>query len=306
MGNSPQNDIFSQLPSQAQGLTVVTPSYAPDLELLSELRKSFEFYASDQVTHLVVTPSRDVKQFRSRFAGPRCEVVAVDDIFPRSIRSVPGANTWVNLRSPWPPVRGWIAQQLVKLSVAEFITTDALLLVDSDVAFVRSFSADTFIHQGVVQFYRVPDAIDASMPRHIAWHRVARKLLGIPSIASLPLPDYISAMTPWDRRLVMRLRSRIEEVTGRRWIDCICRQTHFSEFILYGVFRDEISPKGYPGATSQSLCHFYWDTKPLSSTSAAAFMDSLPETDVAVMISAKSGTPLEVRRQALGTVRRKA
>ncbi|WP_457767687.1 DUF6492 family protein [Cyanobium sp. ULC084] len=299
MGNSHPIPIYGEPPNQAQGLTVVTPSYAPDLELFADLRTSIETYASEQVTHLVVTPSRDVKMFRTRFAGPLCEVVAVEDILPKSIRSVPGVNAWVNLRAPWPPVRGWIAQQLVKLSVADFITTDALLLVDSDVAFVRPFSAETFIHKGVVQFYRVPEAIDTHMPRHIAWHRVARELLGIPQTSSLLLPDYISAMTPWDRRLVLQLRSRVEEVSGRRWIDSIGSQAHFSEFIIYGVFLDELFPKGHPGATKESLCHFYWDTKPLCNTSAAAFMCSLPESDVAVMISAKSGTPLEVRRRAL-------
>jgi hypothetical protein len=287
----------------ARGITVVTPSYAPDVELLADLRESLQAFASRDTRHLVVVPSRDAALFRSRFAGPGCDVASVEEVLPRTLRAVPAVNAWINLRSPWPPLRGWITQQLVKLCIADCVTTDAIVLVDSDVAFVRPITADTFIRDGVVRFYRWPDAVDARLPRHVTWHRVARELLGLPAAPALPLPDYISAMNTWDRRVVQLLRSRVEEVTGRAWADAIGRQLHFSEFILYGVFVEASLQAGHPGQTADPLCHSYWDTTPLGAAAAAAHVAARSPSDVAVMISAKSATPLEVRRRALRTAR---
>ena len=46
------------------------------------------------------------------------------------------------------------------------------------------------------------------------------------------------------------------------------------------------------------LCHSYWDESPLDAAQATRFVQSLPAGDVALMISAKSRTPLDVRRAA--------
>ncbi len=304
MADAPRTSLgWGLAPPAARGITVVTPSYAPDIELLADLRESLAAFASRDTRHLVVVPSRDAARFRSRFAGPGCEVVSVEEVLPRSVRAVPAVNAWVNLRSPWPPLRGWIVQQLVKLCIADCVTTDGILMVDSDVAFVRPISAQTFIRDGVVRFYRRPGAVDAGLPRHVTWHRVARELLGLPVEPALPLPDYISAMNTWDRRVVQALRSRVEMVTGRAWTDAIGRQLHFSEYILYGVFVDASLPGGHPARSPDPLCHAYWGTAALSATAAAAHVRSRSPSDVAVMISAKSGTSLEVRRAALRTAR---
>jgi hypothetical protein len=284
-------------------MTVVTPSYAPDIELLSCLRESMECLASTDLRHLVVVPARDLRLFRQRFDSPSCEVVSVDDVLPRTVRALPIVNAWVNRHHPWPPLRGWIMQQLVKLAVADHLVTDAMLLADSDVAFVRPVSAETFIHDGVVRFYRVPGAVDGRLPRHLTWHQVARELLGLPAVATLPVPDYISAMNPWDRRVVMALRSRVEEVSGQAWAQAIGRRVHFSEFILYGVFVDEAWPDGHPAESADPLCHAYWDTTPLSPAAATACVEDRSASDVAVMLSAKSRTDLAVRRQALRIAR---
>jgi hypothetical protein len=50
------------------------------------------------------------------------------------------------------------------------------------------------------------------------------------------------------------------------------------------------------------LCHSYWDPSPLNLDTAERFARAVPDEDVAVMISAKSHTPLEVRRTALSRI----
>ena len=150
--------------------------------------------------------------------------------------ALPGANAWLNLRRPYPPVRGWVMQQLVKLHAAAELGADVVLLADSDVVFVRPVTADTFRKDGRVCYYRRDRAVDERMPRHLIWHDVARRLLGLPPAGPPPLPDYISPLNAWDRRSCWRCVTGSSRSRAGHWLDAIGSQLHFSEFILYGVF----------------------------------------------------------------------
>jgi hypothetical protein len=227
----------------------------------------------------------------------------VDDFLPRRMVPVPLANLWLNVRRPYPPVRGWITQQLVKLQATAQLDAPIVILADSDVRLVRPASADSFRHDGRVRFYRQDGAVDARLPRHVLWHAAARRLLGLPPAEPGPLPDYISAFNLWERRVVRMLRERIESVTGRPWMDALGRELHVSEFILYGVFVDEVlGASSDVFAADSMLCHSYWDLQPLEREAAAEFVGATAPEDVAVMISAKSRTSLAVRREALSCV----
>jgi hypothetical protein len=210
---------------------------------------------------------------------------------------VPGVNAWVNVRRPFPPVRGWIMQQIVKLAAAAEADADVVLLADSDVQFVRPFTPDTFIRDGAVRFYRKPGAVDAGMARHVGWHHTARTLLGLPA-AQPPFTDHIATIVACDPALVRALLDRVRSATGRPWSDVIGSQLHFSEYILFGVFVDEVLG-GSSFASGDSRCHSYWDEVPLDAAGLAAFLAGVGPDDVAVMVSAKSRTPLAVRRQAM-------
>jgi hypothetical protein len=56
-------------------------------------------------------------------------------------------------------------------------------------------------------------------------------------------------------------------------------------------------------AADSMLCHSYWTPEPLDPAAVDGFVRGVAREDVAVMISAKSGTPAEVRREALASVR---
>lgn len=304
----PESEDPETVPSTAApagaGLTVVTPTYLPDLPLFEDLHNSFLANFSDDVNHLVVVNDDDVPAF-ARYRTPRCQVLAVSDVIPQRIRTLPLVNGWVNLRRPIPPIRGWIMQQLVKLALADFVETDLMLLVDSDIVFVRAVDESTFTTDGVVSLYRQPDSVDAGLPRHVIWHQQARDLLGIPR-ASPPYPDYVTSLMAWDRRLVLSLRERLEAVNGRSWIDLLSPMRHLSEWTLYGVFVEDLYRSQHPNTTAASRCHSYWDPDPLSLTEAERFVEAMPADDVAVMISAKSGTPLDIRRAAISRAGKKA
>nr|MDT0658401.1 DUF6492 family protein [Micromonospora sp. DSM 115978] len=285
-------------------LAVITPSFGPDFELCAALHRSVLACSGESVRHHIIVPGRDLPLFR-RLAGERTVLHDEAEFLPRSVRSLPGTKYSVNLRRPFPPLRGWILQQVIKLAAAARSDADVVVLVDSDIEFVRPFSADTFRRDGVVRFYRQPDEVDARLPRHIRWHRVARSMLGLPERPP-PYPDYVSSLLAWDPAVVRRLLDRIEAVTGRRWVDVVGSELHFSEWTLYGVFVDGVVGGAVADgfAATDSLCHAYWEETPLDEQSVAGFIDAIRPEDVAVMISAKSGTPLAVRRAALAGLAR--
>jgi hypothetical protein len=282
-------------------MVVVTPTYAPDLELFRDLHESVLRWFPAEVRHVVVVTERDVAPFR-RFEGHRCVVVGIDDVLPRSVRALPRVQVRINLRQPVPPLRGWILQQLVKLAIAEQAQERVVLIADSDLVFVRPVTVDTFAPGGRVRLYRKDDGVDSSMSRHVQWHVVARKLLGLTPVQPPPLPDYVSGLNSWDRDVVERMLRQVENVTGRRWLEAVGRELHFSEQILYGVHADEVEQASNLTPTRDSLCHEYYSNVPLTAQRAPAWLSSLGSQDVAYMISSKSHTPLSVRRAAHASV----
>jgi hypothetical protein len=289
-------------------LAVLTPSYAPDFELLRDLNRSVLENTPSDVRHHVIVPERDRDLF-VKLSGHRTEVSTVDQFIPRRMRTLPGARYhrsqfWLNLRRPFPPIRGWIMQQVVKLNAAVELGADLVLLADSDVELVRPVDVKTFSVEGRLRFYRAADAIDESLPGHMIWHQAARRLLGLTPSRLPPLHDYISSFNVWDRGTVAALRNRIEQVNDAPWLDVIASQPHFSEFILYGVFVDEfLGAAAEVSPTASMLCHSYWDREPLTAAGAREFLDGLRPDDVAVMINGKARTPMDIRRRSLAEVR---
>jgi hypothetical protein len=276
-------------------LAVITPSFGPDFELCAALHASVIAHSAESVRHHIIVPPRDVALFR-RLAGPRAQIHAETEFLPGSFRPVPGVNFSLNLRRPFPPLRGWILQQIIKLAAAARADADVVLLVDSDIEFIRPFGPDTFRCDGVVRFYRKPGEVDDRLPRHMTWHRVSRSLLGLPT-ASPPYPDYVSSLMAWDPVIVRKLLDRLQSTTGERWFDAVGRQLHFSEWTLYGVFVDQIlGAASRRFSSDDSLCHAYWDEMPLTERTLREFLTTTRAGDIAVMVSAKSRTPMAVRR----------
>jgi Family of unknown function (DUF6492) len=278
-------------------MSVMTKSFAPDFELCADLHRSLLDCTPDSVHHHIIAPRQDLKLF-GRLAGSRTHIRSEAEFLPGSFVSSPFGNFTVNLGRPFPPVRGWILQQLVKLAAVAASEDDVVLVADSDVEFIRPFTVETFVRDGVLRFFRRPNYITEQLPRHITWHRVSRALLGLPP-ADPPYTDYIWGMVACDPRIVRQMLARVEATTGRPWTTVIAGQLHFSEWTLYGMFVDELSATRAKSFVSDDpLCLAYWDTSPLSSHEAIDFLHGARPTDIAAMISAKSHTPLAIRRAA--------
>jgi hypothetical protein len=283
-------------------LAVITPTFRGDAEIFGDLHRSVLRYTPETTVHHVVVAPRDRRLF-ARYAGPRCRLWTTSEVLPaRYLHTRLGRlETFVNLRRPWPPVRGWISQQAIKIAMTARLHAPVALLADSDVVLVRPVQAERFVKEGGVILYRDTNGVTADMDRHVLWHRVSRAVLGLPKAPHPPLPDYVSPFSVWDPAVIRAMQSRIAEVAGRDWLDVFCGQLHISEFILYGVFADSRLPGAPPAPppADTTICHNYWDRTPLSRAGALAFADQLKPEAVAMMISAKSGTPADVRRVAI-------
>lgn len=279
-------------------MVVVTPSYRPDVELCRDLNASVLKYCSPDIEHHILVPNRDLNLF-SDMANQRTKIIGVDSLLPKNIFRIPGANLWINLARPLPPLRGWIVQQLVKLGYVASLTADLALLIDSDIVFINPVSADSYAQGGDAPLFKRGGGVTDDMQRHVMWHQVSHRLLGLEVPGPCPLPDYITCPCLWEPRMVSALLGRIERTTGEHWVTAIGRNLHFSEMMLYGVYAEHFQDPAEPLLTTDaSQVHNYWDEVPLDQEGMTKFLGGVREEHLAVMISARSNTPSEVRRQA--------
>ena len=274
----------------APSVAFVTKTYTPDLERCELLCRSIALLAPG-AAHWLIVDSRDREAFRG-LESTTTRLVTTEELLPRRVWRflVPGAarNVWVDSRGI--PMRGWIVQQLAKLAIALVAPEDILVHADSDIALIRPFNADKVTcDDGSVPLFRVPGGVDERLPSHIRWHRSAERLLGVPP-RPLPLPDYIGGLVPWRRDVVISLLERIEDQSGRHWMPTLARARHFSEYVLYGRFVDDVleRPLGTT-ASSDSLCRCYWESVPLTNADLETFIDGASPSEVSVMVSAKAG-----------------
>lgn len=274
---------------------LLTPSYAPDLDQFRELRATVEAYLPPGTPHVVVVPTRDVDLF-SGIGG--VQIVDEATLMPRRFRKLPYHGWWVNSRRPWWPVRGWVLQQALKLAVAATLPYDHVVVVDSDIAFIRPFSLERYLGGATTTVFRRERAVHAGLPRHVRWHAVARALLGLPADGSLPQPDYVSSLNIWAPARVRAMTDHIAQSTGRPWFDAVTSEPHISEFTLYGVFADHLPDGDAPSPIGRWCCD-YWDETPLDPTAADDLVAEVRPEDVAIMVSAKSRTPGWVRNRVI-------
>ncbi len=280
-------------------LAVITPTFRGDAELFANLHRSVLEFTSEDTVHHILVARRDLEIFR-QYEGPRCRVWNTTAMLTARYVPVPRSNLQLNLTKPWPPLRGWVMQQTAKIIAAGQVDADLALVIDSDAVLVRPVTADRFRIDGQLYLHRIDDAVTPDMERHVIWHQVARQLLALPAGPPPPLPDYISPVNVWDPAIVRAMQERVTEVAGRNWMHVFNEQRHISEFMLYGVFVDEVLSAGTTKPPADNtIAHHHFSRTPLTRDEAFAFVDTLPPEAIAMMISAKTRTPLDIRRAAI-------
>ncbi len=270
-------------------LTIITPSYAPDFQRCQVLCESLRRFVSGHSEQVIIIDRRDEALFR-QLTGPGVRLLLKEDILPGWLRQLPfGRKWWLNLRGL--PVRGWILQQIVKLSVAEAIDADIFIFADSDVAFVRPFDVSAVLRDdGRVRLFRAPrKPEDFRDPRHCAWYRHAGKVFGLNGDA-FQQSDYISQLVTWRRDTLNRLTERIAEHGGRRWQAVLANTLDFSEYTLYGVFAEHVlgEDSGHYWEANE-LCYCSWHHAIDGRDQLLQFLRTIPAAYPSVLVQSNLG-----------------
>src|ERR1700759_5714735 len=156
---------------------LVTPSYWRDLDRCKLLVESVQRWVTPDVRHYLLIASRDLHLFRP-LLGSRTELVVVEDIIPRWLIRLPGMRRfWLSLRTR--PVKNWILQQIVKLSIPKALQQDVLLYAASDMVFIRPYDPRHSERDGKVPLFD-EDGQRGLIDTNDAWQAAASRLLGLP------------------------------------------------------------------------------------------------------------------------------
>jgi hypothetical protein len=268
---------------------LVTPSFRLDFERCKLLVESAERWVAPHVHHYLVIDRRDVPMFRP-LASSRTSILVVEDIIPPWLFRLPGTRRfWFSFRTL--PVRNWILQQIVKLSIPSVVEKDVLLCTDSDTFFAAPYDPRTFERDGKVPLF-VETGQRGLIKSNDEWHRVAASLLGMEPEQSYDT-NYIGNVIPWRRDTGLALQRRIAEVAGKPWQLALSQQLVFAEYILYGMFSHrvpEYSAGQWDDGTLRTLT--YWGTTPLDIAGLEELKARQLPQHHSVMVSAKSRTPV--------------
>lgn len=274
---------------QQQTFGLITPSYSLDFERCRLLCRTREKLLPDTIKHYIIVDRRDVPLFKE-LSDRNTEILVVEEILPWWIKRLPFFKQgWISLKTP--PIRNWILQQLVKLSVANVVTEDILGFVDSDVAFIRPFDHSRFVKNGNARLYRESNSIPESWKNFVKWYNTASNLLGVPHV-SYPAPNFIGDLITWKRSNVFKLHKHLEDRYNRPWVETLASHLHWSEYILYGMFVEHVLKETaghyydelYPGLQ-------YFSTEPMSPNEIGEFLAQAEPYHVTAMISAKAKIP---------------
>ncbi len=272
---------------QKHSFAIITPSYAPDFERCRLLCQSVQEFISPAVTHYIVVGQRDRKLF-SQLQNRNTEIISVQSLLPSWIQRIPVVeNLWFSWKTM--PVRGWLLQQIVKIAVAQHLSEDVLVCIDSDVAFIRPFNLHRFVQGDQVRLYRLGPCLQ---PKFDLWHENSCSLLDIVGLDPAQLPNYIGQIISWKRENVMKMCEYIEGVSGRDWMETLCNSWDVSEYMLYGNFVDQIlKEESGHFIDGTKICLEYWLHEPMTDRQLESFFASAQSSQIAVMIASKAKIP---------------
>jgi len=288
--------------SETNSVALLTPTYAPHLELCTLLCESVDRHVTSFAKHYLLVPDCDLAYF-AHFASERRVVIPASAFLPRWLRPLPRMfrrkrrQFWWSLRAK--PVSGWHVQQLLKIAATIALPHQRFCILDSDIVLFRDFDLARYQAPNVIPLFRENNAVTAEQPRHARWVETSHELLGIPP-PPLPAPDFIGHIIFWDQQTTREMAARIEAVTGRGWIETLCRTRDFSEYMLYGYFgQNEAGAAARHKPVGVTPCVSYWELPQLDRGGLEQLLARARPDDVAFSVASFSGTPVETIRAAI-------
>jgi len=286
----------------ANSAAIVTASYGPDLERCRLLSDTIDQHVTGHAHHYILVAAHDVAAFRS-LEGPRRSIIDERELLPSWLHCLPDPlsgmrkRIWLSLRTM--PLRGWHVQQLRRIAIAAHVAQDALIYVDSDVAFLRPFDCATLWRGENLRLFRRENGLDRSgLDEQRVWSRNAGATLGLP-YGAVSRHDYIATLIAWRRDAVLAMTRHIEQAHGRHWVAAIGSNRHFSECMLYGRYADEVLGGEGHFHDAHELCRVYWTGPALSDTTFREFVAEMQTDQVAIGMQSFIGTDVARIRRLL-------
>lgn len=273
---------------------IITPSFKNDYERCKLLVKSIQLFAPTNIKHYIIIDNKDEKLFRP-LKQSNTILLLKEDILPWWIKKtsfkINGKGIWINLKGNI--IRGWIIQQIIKIGIANHISEDVLVYMDSDEFLVRRINfEEIFEKDGKVMLFRKAGETE------INWDKTVSKLLHI-SLDNCRNIGYVEHPVIWLRQNVLKLQKYLEEKNKKNWINAISNNWHFSEYQLYGNFIDNIiknESDHFYSDNSISLKHNFLNGNPpkkLNKKELKDFFLKLNESHFSAMISSAAGIPVK-------------
>ncbi|WP_432288463.1 DUF6492 family protein [Aminobacter sp. BA135] len=286
--------------SPAPDAALITASYAADFERCRLLCETVDRHVTGASHHYLLVEHRDVALFQ-QLEGKRRTVIDERELLPSWLRDIPDPTSlfkrriWLSLKAP--PLRGWHVQQLRRMAIAESIEQETLVYVDSDVAFLRPFDCARFWLGGKLRLFRRDGVLlKPGHDNHRVWSANAAAVLGIAAPEISP-HDYISTLIAWRRSSVRDMLARIEQVSGRHWVEAVSARRKFSECMIYGRFVDEVADGAGHYVGAEEFCRVHWTGTPLTDVQFEAFVAAMSPEQVAIGMQSFIGTDLgRIRR----------
>ncbi len=123
------------------------------------------------------------------------------------------------------------------------------------------------------------------MAEHVRWLANAAELLG-GTPPSTPGPDYIGHLVPWRMDVARAMLTRIEQHTQRDWVTSIARMRRFSEYMIYGLYVDQVrtAEQARLLPTDQSLAFSLWKSSDLEGATPAKLLEGLAASQVGLCV----------------------
>lgn len=242
-----------------QTLSIITISYAPDFERCKRLCTSIDLHVQENIEHVVICPADQLYLFKP-LGNQRRRVISYQDILPKGYKRIPFTKKWW-FDDRFFPIRGWVLQQLIKLSAYKATDSEVLIFVDSDIYFFKEFDQRSlFDDSDKIRLLRIPS--DPPSPTHEVWQQVAENLLGL---ERCPFSfDYVGQLITWKREYLITMLKHIERTTHKKWHHAVGHQSTVSEYILYGNFISRIMTENQHCYQDHLISCNIWDQADLA------------------------------------------
>ena len=197
-------------------------------------------------------------------------------------------------------MRGWHAQQLRRIAIAEKIDDDALFYCDSDVAFLKPFDCASLWRGGDLRLFRRDNELLGKLPGdQQLWADNAAMLLGIKDAPVLP-HGYVGTLIAWRRDRLLGMCRRIEDVKSMHWLQAIGQRRRFSECTIYGHYADDIEKLNGHFVDTRDLCKVHWFAPAPTEAEFRRFIKEMEPRQAAIAIQSFIGADIEYVRRLIG------